>query len=285
MNPQRSGLPEAHSTSETGARGSESRVVGSSRRLRALVRRQWIAQRREPGYVVTLLALPVVDALLFTTIGQSYGSGPTAERVLFTGILLFHLAWQLTLAGSLGLLEDVWERNLLNLFTTPTTEAEYGAALFIVGLVRALVAGALIAAVGAGLYALDVGAAGLVLVPASIVLVVFGWAIALFVIGMTLQFGERAEVFSWAILVVLMPISGVFYPVEDLPGFLPSLAGVIPVTRVFTAVRTDLSGGGAIAGDLWVAALGSAVLVGLFWMFVVAQLRRFRRRGWISQFM
>ena len=255
------------------------------RRVKTLVRKQVISQSRDPGWIFVLIALPVVDAMLFTTIGSSYGEDQTAEQILLTGILLFHLAWQLTLAGSLGLLEDVWERNIVNLLVTPLREIEYGLSLFIVGLIRGIIASALIGAVGLSLYALDVTSAGLVLAPAAMVLILFGWAIALFVVGMTLQFGESAEVFSWAILVALMPLSGVFYPPEDLPGIFPQISSAIPVTRVFNAVRTSLDGGGPIAADLWWAGIGSLVLVAICWAFVMFQLKRFRQNGWISRFM
>ena len=99
------------------------------------MRRQALAQMRNPSYIFLLVALPVIDAVLFTTIGSAYGVDATAERVLFTGILLFHLIWQLALAGSLGFLEEVWSRNVLNLLTTPVREIEYALALLIIGVV------------------------------------------------------------------------------------------------------------------------------------------------------
>ncbi|MEZ5381411.1 MAG: ABC transporter permease [Microthrixaceae bacterium] len=256
----------------------------SLRRVRAIVRRQGLAQIRNPSYIFLLVALPVIDAVLFTTIGSAYGADATAERVLFTGILLFHIIWQLALAGSLGFLEEVWSRNVLNLLTTPVREIEYAVALLIIGLVRAVFAAALIAMVGIGLYAIDPSSAGLVMVPAAGVLLLFGWAVSLMVVGLTLQYGETAEVFSWATLVMLLPISGVFYPLDALPGALQAVARFIPLTRAFEAVRAGLEGSGPVATDLLVGALGALAAVGLAWWFVLRQLRRFRQEGWVSRF-
>lgn len=256
----------------------------SWRRVWAVVSRQALVQYRNPGMWFLLLALPVVDALLFTSIGVAYGSGDGPIRVLFTGILLFHLVWQLTLAGSLGFLEEVWSRNVLNLFTTPVREIEYATALGVVGLMRTLIAVVLIGAVGGGMYAVDPASAGWVLAPAAAVLLVFGWAVALLVVGLTLQFGDSAEVFSWGTLVLLMPLSGVFYPVEALPGGLQAVARAIPLTRAFDATRIGIQGGGVAEGDLIIAALGSVVAVALAFWFVLRQLRRFREMGWITRF-
>jgi ABC-2 type transport system permease protein len=255
----------------------------SWRRVMAVVRRQGLVQYRNPGRWFLLLALPVVDAVLFSSIGVAYGEGKASVRVLFTGILLFHLVWQLTLAGSIGFLEEVWSRNLLNLLTTPLREIEYAAALFVVGLLRTLVAVTLIGAVGLGLYSIDPSAAGWVLAPSSVVLLVFGWAVALFVVGLTLQFGDSAEVFSWGTLVLLMPLSGVFYPVEALPGALQALSKAIPLTRAFDATREGIEQGGVAVGDLLIAGAGSVVAVALGFWFVLRQLRRFREQGWVTR--
>lgn len=255
----------------------------SWRRVWAVVRRQVLVQYRNPGMWFLLLALPVVDVVLFSSIGVAYGDGDGSVRILFTGILLFHLVWQLTLAGSLGFLEEVWSRNLLNLLTTPVREIEYAVALGVVGLARTVVAVALISIVGGGLYAIDPTSAGWVLAPAAAVLLLFGWAVALLVVGLTLQYGDSAEVFSWGTLVLLMPLSGVFYPVEALPGGLQAIARVIPLTRAFDATRAGIEGGGVAEGDLVIAAIGSLVAVALAFGFVLRQMRRFRQLGWVTR--
>ena len=256
----------------------------SRRRIAAVVRRHGLAQAREPSHWFLLIALPVVDALLFTSIGVAYSEGDLAIEFLLTGILLFHVVWQLTLAGSTGFLEEVWSRNVLNLYTTPLRETEYAAALGIVGLVRTVVASALVGIVGLTLYAIDPTSGGWVLLPGAVILLVFGWAVSLFVVGLTLQFGESAEVFSWGTLVLLMPLSGVFYPVEALPGILQPLARVIPLTRVFDAARDGLSGIPVDPWDLIIGALGSVIVLVAAGWFVTVQLRRFREQGWITRF-
>ena len=81
-----------------------------------------------------------------------------------------------------------------------------------------------------------------------------------------------------------LPLSGVFYPVEALPGGLQALARAIPLTRAFDATRVGIQGGGVAEGDLLIAALGSIVAVALAFWFVLRQLRRFRQLGWVTRF-
>lgn len=247
-------------------------------------KRNLLVQSRNPGHWFLLLVLPLVDGLLFGSIGVAFGEGETPVRLLVTGVMLFHLIWQVTLAGSLGLLEEVWSRNLLNLITTPLTEREFLGALGVVGFLRTVVSVAVIALVGLGFYAVAPDSAGWVLVPGAAVLLAFGWAITLFVVGLTLQYGDSAEVFSWGTLVLLMPLSGVFYPVESLPAVLQPLAEVIPLTRVFAAVQEGLETGRVAWGQIALASAGTAVALGLAIWFVDRQMRRFRRLGWVTRF-
>ena len=85
----------------------------------------------------------------------AYGVGDGPVVLLVTGILLFHLVWQLTLAGSFGMLDEVWSRNLLNLIATPLTEREMLSSFGIVGLLRTAVSVTVIGAVGVVFFAVS----------------------------------------------------------------------------------------------------------------------------------
>lgn len=259
-------------------------MSASTRRVRAMVRRDVLVQSRNPGHWFLLLVLPLVDGLLFGSIGVAYGDGEGPVRLLVTGIMLFHLIWQLTLAGSLGLLEEVWSRNLMNLIATPLTEREFMGSLGVVGLLRTVVSVSVIAVVGLAFYAVAPDAAGWVLVPAAAVLLLFGWAVTTMVIALTLQYGDSAEVFSWGTLVLLMPLSGFFYPVDSLPPALAALAQIVPLTYVFDAVRQGLETSTIAWGQLGIAAAGTLVLLALASWFLARQLRRFREEGWVTRF-
>lgn len=249
-----------------------------------MVRRSLLSQSRNPDFWFLLLVLPLVDGLLFGSIGVAYGIGDAPVVLLVTGIMLFHLIWQLTLAGSFGLLDEVWSRNLLNLIATPLTEREMLSSFGVVGLLRTGVSVTVIGAVGVVFFAVSPTSAGVVLVPSAALLLLFGWSVALFVVGLTLQYGDRAEVFSWGTLVLLMPLSGVFYPVESLPPVLQAVARAIPLTHVFDAVRIGIEDGEVAWAQLAVAASGTAVIAAASTWFVAHQLRRFRRDGWVTRF-
>ena len=183
-----------------------------------------------------------------------------------------------------GHASELYARNLLNLIATPLTEREMLSSFGIVGLLRTGVSVTVIGAVGVVFFAVSPTSAGVVLVPSAALLLLFGWSVALFVVGLTLQYGDRAEVFSWGTLVLLMPLSGVFYPVESLPPVLQAVARAIPLTHVFDAVRIGIEDGEVAWAQLAVAAVGTAVIAAASTWFVAHQLRRFRRDGWVTRF-
>lgn len=95
-----------------------------------------------------------------------------------------------------------------------------------------------------------------------------------------LLFPERGEQMTHVFIALLLLISGVYYPVDVLPGFLQKLAVVSPATYVLTGVRRALLEGLPIAG-LWpyiwpVLLMGAALIPAGLWIF--GQAERYAKR-------
>ncbi|HEY1636440.1 MAG TPA: hypothetical protein VGF64_16900, partial [Acidimicrobiales bacterium] len=135
-----------------------------------------------------------------------------------------------------------------------------------------------------GFYAFNVGRLGVGLIPIMAVLLVVGWVIALFVIALVLRFGTGAEALAWGILFVVMPLSGVFYPVAALPWFLRPLAAALPTTHAFAAGRSLIDGHGMQWGQLGLATASTVVAAVAVLAFLVLMLATFRRRGYVTRY-
>jgi ABC-2 type transport system permease protein len=68
-------------------------------------------------------------------------------------------------------------------------------------------------------------------------LIVCGWAIGLAVSGLVLRMGLGAEELAWAAVFLLAPVSGVYYPIGVLPGWLQAFAHAVPTSYVFEGMR------------------------------------------------
>ena len=259
-------------------------------RMRAIARRHAYVLVRSPHRLFDVSLWPLVDVLLFGSLAAFVGtSGSTpaakASGYLLAGIVLWHVIYQSQIAMSTGLLEETWTRNLLNLMVTPLREVEYlgGVALF--GMVK-LVIGVGVMVLGAlTFFSFHTWSLGFGLVPIVAVLLIVGWAISLFVMGLVLRFGTGAEALAWGVMFVLLPLSGVFYPTDALPTLLRPLAKALPTTHAFTALRGLVDKRGTDWGEIGIAAIGAVVLLGLSMWWLVAMLKTFRKRGYITRYM
>ena len=256
-------------------------------RIRAIVRRHAFVLQRAPQRWFDVVFWPVVDAVLFGSLGVYFaresGRGQAGVGLLLAGILLFHVVFQAEISMATGFMEETWSRNLLNLMVTPLREIEYVIALVLFGLARLVIAVAVLTSVAFGLFAFDITDIGLALLPIVAILLVVGWSVGMVVIALILRVGQGAEILAWGLLAMVMPLSGVFYPVTALPGILQPVARVLPTTHVFGAARIVLQGDPIPWGELGLAAVGALVTGALSAAFLVRMLAVFRQRGYISR--
>lgn len=264
-------------------------MTGARRRILAVSRRHAHVLVRSPHRWFDVFIWPVVDVLLWGSVGAFVAAqSPDASRAgvtyLLAGILLFHVLYQSQIAASTGFLEEVWSRNLLNLLATPLTEVEYAAGVALFGLAKLAVAMVVVTLAAAAFFAFSLADVGWALIPIGTLLLFAGWSISLFVVGLVLRFGQSAEVLAWGILFVVMPLSGVFYPVDALPGVLQPIAMVLPTTHAFAAARAVLDGEPLPWDQLAYALLGTVVLAAAGLAFIARMLSTFRRRGYVTRF-
>lgn len=257
------------------------------RRIGAIAWRHAIILRRTPHRLFDVTIWPLVDVILFGSIAvfsQRSGSGDAAFGYILTGIVLWHVVYQAQIAVSTGFMEEAWSRNLLNLMVTPLREIEYAIGVALFGLVKLIAGVGLVALTALTLFAFDVTDLGLSLIPIVAVLLLLGWVIALLVIALVLRFGSGAEALAWGILFVVMPLSGVFYPVGALPGLVRPLAYALPSTHAFSAARSVIDGRGLPWDALGLAALTTLALTAAATWFLARMLTVFRSRGYISRY-
>ena len=259
-------------------------------RIRAVARRHAYVLWRSPHRLFDVTLWPLVDVVLFGSLAAfvSSSSQPTAPAkasgYLLAGIVLWHVIYQSQIAMSTGLLEETWTRNILNLMITPLREIEYVAGVALFGMFK-LAMGVGLMVVGAFVFfSFSTWSLGSGLVPIGIVLLIVGWSISLFVMGLVLRFGTGAEALAWGVMFVLLPLSGVFYPTDALPTVLQPIALALPTTHAFTALRSLVDGNGTDWAQIGIAAVGAVVFVLLALWYLIAMLKIFRKRGYVTRY-
>jgi hypothetical protein len=73
------------------------------------------------------------------------------------------------------------------------------------------------------------------------ILQMFSWSIGLAMSGMIMRVGQSAESFAWAAVFILLPVSGVYYPVSVLPHWMQVISYGLPPAYVFEGMRAILA--------------------------------------------
>lgn len=210
-------------------------------RILALVTRHLMLYKRSPQRLMEIIYWPLLDLLVWGFITMylaRYKEGLPAFVAFFLGALIL---WDILFRAQQGIcisfLEEIWSRNLLNLFVSPLQVGEFLTATMLVSLIKVI--GAAIMTIGLAylLYSFNLFMIGLSLVPFVINLVATGWAIGIFTTAIILRFGQEAEVLAWGLAFLFQPISAVFYPVSVLPAVLQAIARGIPAAHVFEGMR------------------------------------------------
>ena len=203
---------------------------------------------RTPLRFVEMLLWPMVDLLLWgflTVYLRSTVSPGMAASVSFLlgGVVLWDVLFRCQQGVTISFLEDVWRKNLLNVFVAPVSMVDYIASTFCVGFIRVCITGiVMFLTTWIGYQFNMITEMQLWLVPFFMNVVFFGWILGLFTTALLFRLGHAAEVLAWAVPFVIQPLAAVFYPVSVLPVWLQYLAQALPVSHVFESMRVVVAG-------------------------------------------
>jgi ABC-2 type transport system permease protein len=255
----------------------------SWRRVGAIILRHLYVLRRSWPRILELAYWPTVQMILwgFVTLFFLQNSSWVAQAagVLISAVLLWDVLFRSNLGVSLTFMEEMWARNLGQLFVSPLRPAELVAGLTIMSLIRTVISVTPAALLALPFYGVWVFSLGPPLIAFFANLMVLGWSIGLIVSALVLRFGLGAESLAWVAIFAVAPLSGVYYPVATLPGWLQPVAWSLPSAYVFEGMRAVLFHG-VFRVDFFAAAaaLNALYLTGAA-AFFLYMLRVARRRG------
>jgi ABC-2 type transport system permease protein len=210
-------------------------------RIRAVILRHAYEVRHNGNHLANMVYWPVVNIVVwgFFTIYLRRGDNlrPGLVSCLLGAVILWGLfnAFQRDMA--VGFLDELWSRNLINLFGSPLTISEYLTGLIAINLIKAMVgmfAEALIAWI---FYHYNLFPMLPAFVPFILNLALFALAVGVAVTGLIFRYTTKFQTMAWSIAGLLMPLSCVFYPIKALPEFLRPLAWMLPTTHSFEGMR------------------------------------------------
>ncbi|HBP87110.1 MAG TPA: ABC transporter, partial [Nitrospiraceae bacterium] len=210
-------------------------------RILALLSRHMYLYKRSFARLLEIFYWPFLDLVVwgFITIYlEKVGMSLHGAVSFFLGALIL---WDVLFRAQQGIavsfLEEMWARNLMNLFASPLTVGEYLVATMTMSVLKVTAVGGLMMLFAWVFYSYDILQMGFSLLPFVLNLVISGWIIGVLTTSIIMRFGQQAEVLAWGMVFLFQPISCVFYPIEVLPPVLQSIAWMVPPAHIFEGMR------------------------------------------------
>ncbi len=197
---------------------------------------------------------PFLDLVIwgFITLYLARAGGHLPGMVTFFlgALILWDMLFRSHQGITISFLEELWARNLMNLFASPLKPGEFLAATLLMSLFKVTCVSVVMTLCAAAFYSYNLLQIGLWLIPFVFNLVLMGWTIGVFTTSLIMRFGQEAEVLAWSMVFLFQPISCVFYPMEVLPAWLRVLAMMNPAAHIFEGLRSVVNTGTAPAASL-----------------------------------
>jgi len=258
------------------------------RAVGALVLRYLFLYTRNYVRLVEVAFWPLMELLVWGFLSLHLkndigGAAANAVSYLIGAIILWEVMFRAQQGVAISFLEDVWTRNLLNIFVAPIRTADYIAATFAVGLVRIAATLVVLAGLAWPLYHFNLFELRIALLPFFANLLLFGWSMGMISVSLIVRWGQAAEGLAWAVPFLIQPLACVFYPVKTLPEWLQPVALALPCSHVFEGMREVVEHGTfswsrmgwALGLNALYFALAAAVFAGI--------LRYSRNRGLLTR--
>jgi ABC-2 type transport system permease protein len=208
---------------------------------------------------------------------------PVVVSWLIGGVIFWDVLFRAQQAVAISFLEDVWTRNLLNVFVAPVRPIEYVTAGMVVGLLRTTVTVGLLTILAALNYHFNLFRMEWSLIPYFANLLLFGWSLGMISSALILRWGQAAENLAWAVPFLIQPAAAVFYPLAVLPVWAQYIGKCLPCSHVFEGMRAVLDGKSLNWGQV-----GLAFVINLIWLAAAAGfyawvIENGRRRGLLTK--
>lgn len=231
---------------------------------------------------------PTLDLLLWgitSSYLKSYTQGtPQIVSIILSGILLWIILWRGQYEITVGVLEDLWNRNLVNIFVAPLKFSEWIIALIALGIIKALMAFAFGLLVAFLLYKINVFAFGFYLIPFSLLLILTGWCVGFFVAGIILRYGSKIQTLAWTAPWIISPFSAIYYPVSALPDWAQKVSLLIPTSYIFEGAREVIEKGTLDLNKLYISFSLSLVYIILSLIFLKKSFDKVLKKGLVKAY-
>lgn len=204
----------------------------------AFAYRNVIMAQRNVFFVFELTFWPGVAMLSHGLLTRFLNLDARMTAFILVGTVALSAVQVCQLDVAYAVLFDIWSKSMKHQFLTPIGIRHMAVGSWLVGVARGVVVFALMAVIGSWAFGFDFIGAG----PGALAFFLLGCFLTSLVVGLlvcslVVLFGTRAETSAWAAVNFVVMLSGIYYPVSVLPGWVQVISAAVPLTYFLDAFR------------------------------------------------
>ncbi len=241
-----------------------------------------VIKTRNWAEMAWFLVYPLVALFTAGFFLQFVKGDPTAVVYLLVGTFMWNFYMLCQKGITYGVLYDVWDRCFKHSVISPASVFDFVLGNGAFGLVSALASMIVANFFAIIFFNFNLFDAGLVLVGAFTVIFFYGVAEGLVIDALIVTRGHEYISLTWILTGLIITLSGVYYPVEQLPQIVQPISFLLPTTHAIAATRNAFLGGDVIGPLLTGLALAIVFLVSSMAIYAFA-LKKSTESGLLSR--
>ncbi len=216
----------------------------NKRRIYAMLLRHTYQFRRSYDRIFDSFYWIALDLMIWGITGVFLATlSPDNNKIVYmiiSGVILWNVTYRTQIDINVSLLEELWNKNLINIFVSPLTFKEWITSLVILGMTKAIITVIFGSILAYFFYNVNILIYSFHLIVFVLLLMMSGWWIGFFISSLLLQYGTRIQTLGWSFVWVMGPFAAIYYPLSTLPVWAQQVAKVIPMSYVFEESRNVL---------------------------------------------
>jgi len=218
----------------------------STKRIMAMVIRHLYMWPRSMERLMGSFGWPILEitiwGLTMNYFQNSLFSSVSLLSIILGSLIMWQIVARTQTETSVIFLDEIWNKNLINIFSSPLTKGEFLISIIILNIFKIFFTIISLSTIGYLFYQFNfISSFGFYLPFLLLNLFIAGWSVGFFVIGIIMRFGYKVQELAWSIVLLVQPFSCVYYPVSSLPLWAQYFAKAMPTSYLFEEMRNILS--------------------------------------------
>lgn len=213
-------------------------------RVWAMVLRDFYNMRHSLDRLSDMFYWPLMDLFIWGLTGLYFArlsvGNPHAVEIILNGLIFWIVLWRAQYEININLLSEIWDRNLVNIFSSPLKIEEWIVSAVVFGFLKMIASLFFVSILALLLYQYNIFMYGFLILPIIASLLMTGLVVGFMVSGFIIRYGQKIQTFAWTGAALIMPFSAPFYSLNILPSWAQQISLFLPTSYIFEGIRQVL---------------------------------------------